>query len=186
MYWAQKKAMLALGMVLTCRGMPMLFQGQELLTFTAFEFPIPSTLDWSRASAQAGLRQETADMIALRVSKNAATDGLLYRGHATVLAASHSEGVGVIQRSPSVTAGAARARGNVLVVYHFQKTTIPAFRITGISNPGTYRVLFNGDRKQYSTLYDDTCVGTDLVVVDAHGTCSVCIPPMAMLVLAQE
>ena len=47
-YWAEKKAMLLLGLVLTCPGSPMLLQGQELLTYDSFDFPTPPKMDWSR------------------------------------------------------------------------------------------------------------------------------------------
>ena len=39
-YWAQKKSMLLLGMVLTCPGSPMLLQGQELLTCKCTSNPL--------------------------------------------------------------------------------------------------------------------------------------------------
>ena len=35
-YWAQKKAMLLLGLVMGCRGAPMLLQEQELLSYADF------------------------------------------------------------------------------------------------------------------------------------------------------
>ena len=65
-YWAEKKAMLLLGMVLTCPGSPMLLQGQELLTYDSFDFPTPPKVDWSLADSNAGMLRETKDMIALR------------------------------------------------------------------------------------------------------------------------
>jgi hypothetical protein len=58
--------MLGLGVVLTCVRFPMLFQGQEMLTYASFAFPSPPALDWSAAQAGPGLVQETADLVALR------------------------------------------------------------------------------------------------------------------------
>lgn len=181
MYWAQKKAMLAMGMVFTCRGMPMLLQGQEILTFAAFDFPVPPVFDWSRVTSYSGMVQETTDMAALRVSKNGATDGLLYGGYAKVLAVSQDAGVGVILRSSSAGNG-----GDVIVVFHYQKTTIPAFTVTGVPQAGTYSVLFNGDDQQYSSLYDNACNTQKTITVAADGTGSICVPPMAILVLALQ
>eukprot|EP00041_Stephanoeca_diplocostata_P012038 m.200286 g.200286 ORF g.200286 m.200286 type:complete len:643 (-) comp18783_c0_seq1:159-2087(-) len=181
MYWAQKKAMLAMGMVFTCRGMPMLLQGQEILTFAAFDFPVPPVFDWSRTTSFKGMVQQTTDMAALRVSKNGATDGLAYGAYAKVLAVSHDAGVGAVLRSSSAHNG-----GDIIVVYHYQKTTIQAFALSGVPQAGTYAVVFNGDDQQYSSLYDNACSTQKSIDIAADGTGSLCVPPMSMLVLAKQ
>ena len=74
-YWAQKKAMLLLGLVLTCPGSPMLLQGQELLSYDSFDFPTPPKLDWSLADTNAGMLRESRDMIALRSNREGRSYG---------------------------------------------------------------------------------------------------------------
>ena len=78
-YWAQKKSMLLLGMVLTCPGSPMLLQGQELLTYLLRRILVykPKDLnrDWSpRFSTlrdkNGWIRAKTAGNLNLGVSRN--------------------------------------------------------------------------------------------------------------------
>ena len=57
-YWAVKKSMLGMGVILTAPGIPMLLQGQEFLTYASFTFPVPPPLDWSLAQTNAGLVEE--------------------------------------------------------------------------------------------------------------------------------
>ena len=40
-WWAQKKAMFGIGVVLTAELFPMLFYGQEMLTYATFQVQIP-------------------------------------------------------------------------------------------------------------------------------------------------
>lgn len=54
---AQKKSMLGIAFVLTAPRYPMLFYGQEMLSYQTFNFPVPPALDWGLASANKGLVQ---------------------------------------------------------------------------------------------------------------------------------
>ena len=44
----------------------MIFYGQEMLTYATFNFPVPPNLDWGLAQANAGMVQETTDLLSLR------------------------------------------------------------------------------------------------------------------------
>jgi 1,4-alpha-glucan branching enzyme len=74
--WAKKRSTLAAGIVLTSPGIPMLFQGQELLTPGAFNFGAAQGVDWSRTQSEAGILRMYHDMIAVRLNIGRRTAGL--------------------------------------------------------------------------------------------------------------
>ena len=50
--------MLGVGLNMIAPGIPMLFQGEEFVTYAAFDFPVPPPIDWGLAAANAGIVQE--------------------------------------------------------------------------------------------------------------------------------
>lgn len=76
-YWAQKKAMLLIGLVMTCCGSPMLLMEQELLSYANFSFPTPPKFDWAAVDTSSGMLRETKDLIALRTNKRGYSHGLV-------------------------------------------------------------------------------------------------------------
>ena len=70
-YWAAKKAMMGLfvAAVTSKRGM-MLLQGQEMLTYDTFVFPVPPKLDWSLWESNKGIVAETTAIIGLHISRS--------------------------------------------------------------------------------------------------------------------
>jgi 1,4-alpha-glucan branching enzyme len=63
-WFAKKRATLGSARVLTAPGIPMLFQGQELLEDRWFEDTRP--IDWSKAHGHAGILRMHTDLVALR------------------------------------------------------------------------------------------------------------------------
>jgi hypothetical protein len=63
---AQKKAMLGLGVILSSPVFPMLFYGQEMLSYATFNFPSPPAIDWNLPTANSGLVQVPVLSIHLR------------------------------------------------------------------------------------------------------------------------
>ena len=63
-WWAKKRAVLGSALVLTSPGIPMLFQGQELLEDRWFDDTV--ALDWEKASTNQGILRLHRDLIALR------------------------------------------------------------------------------------------------------------------------
>ncbi len=72
-WWAKKRATLGSALVLTAPGMPMLFQGQELLEDRWFDDTV--ALDWSKASTHEGILRLHRDLIALRRDRDGRTRG---------------------------------------------------------------------------------------------------------------
>ena len=73
-WWATKRAVLGSALVLTSPGIPMLFQGQELLEDRFFDDTVP--LDWDKATSNNGILRLHRDLIALRRARDGATRGL--------------------------------------------------------------------------------------------------------------
>ena len=66
--FAKKRSTLAAAIMLTSPGIPMIFQGQEMLETRAFGFTTPTNMDFSRADDPnfKGIVQMYRDLIALR------------------------------------------------------------------------------------------------------------------------
>jgi 1,4-alpha-glucan branching enzyme len=73
-WFSKKRSTLAAALVLTSPGIPMIFQGQELLEDRWFQDKVP--IDWSRAAAEDGILGMYRDLIALRRNLAGVTRGL--------------------------------------------------------------------------------------------------------------
>src|SRR3989442_9420008 len=76
--FAKKRSTLAAAIMLTAPGIPMIFQGQEMLDTRAFGFNTPTNMDFSRADDPKfkGIVQMYRDLIALRRNVAGKTRGL--------------------------------------------------------------------------------------------------------------
>jgi len=73
-WFSKKRSTLGVALVLTAPGIPMLFQGQELLEDRWFQDKDP--IDWSRAEDEHGILGMYRDLIALRRNLSGVTRGL--------------------------------------------------------------------------------------------------------------
>ena len=73
-WWAKKRAVLGSALVLTSPGIPMLFQGQELLEDRWFDDAV--ALDWEKLATNRGILGLHRDLIALRRARDDTTRGL--------------------------------------------------------------------------------------------------------------
>jgi 1,4-alpha-glucan branching enzyme len=74
--FAKKRSTLAAAVVLTSPGIPMLFQGQEMLETRTFDFYKVTPIDWSRPNQFSGIVAMYKDLIALRRNTAGKTGGL--------------------------------------------------------------------------------------------------------------
>jgi 1,4-alpha-glucan branching enzyme len=127
-YWAAKKAMMGLAAVVVGNGVPMIFQGQELLTYAAFLFPFPPKIDWTLAAVNSGIVREVADLLHLPLRDN---------------------GTVVLQVADSSVAKVVSILNNgVLCVLNFD-VALPAFALHKVPRDGTWRRVFDGDSPAY-------------------------------------
>src|SRR4051794_11998354 len=142
-WWARKRSTLGSAIVLTSPGIPMLFQGQELLEDRWFDDTV--ALDWSKAHSNDGILRLHHDLIALRRTRDddAATRGL--RG----------EHVDVLRADPDakILAFHRWARGgrhdDTVVLANFADRHVNDLRL-GLPAPGRWRVRLNSDSATYA------------------------------------
>ena len=73
-WFSKKRSTLGAAIVLTSPGIPMIFEGQELLEDRWFQDKVP--IDWSRTEGENGILSMYRDLIALRRNRSGVTRGL--------------------------------------------------------------------------------------------------------------
>ena len=155
-WWSKKRATLGSALVLTAPGIPMLFQGQELLEDRWFDDSAP--IDWSKAHRHAGIRRLHRDLIRLRRNADGTTHGL--RGHnLSMLRVDDRAKVLAYHRWEEGGPG-----DDVVVIANFTDRPLEGYRL-GLPRPGRWRVRLNSDSADYDASFTD-CPSRDL---DAHG-----------------
>ncbi|PYQ49139.1 MAG: 1,4-alpha-glucan branching protein [Acidobacteria bacterium] len=179
---ARKKSMLAAGVVFTAPGIPMLFQGYELLDWRPWSDVVP--MDWSRAGRFAGHRRFHRDLIRARTNADGRTRGLC-GSSVSVIGANPDTKVLAYHRWDQ-GAGA----DDVVVIANFSGTTFPSYQV-GLPYPGTWYVRINSDASVYSDAGDFAathcfdCVA-DLVAWDARPwSAAFGLGPYALVVLSR-
>ncbi|MBN2114197.1 MAG: alpha amylase C-terminal domain-containing protein [Acidimicrobiia bacterium] len=143
--WAAKKrSTLGAALVLTAPGVPMLFQGQEMLEDRWFHDRDP--VDWSRRERFSGIVALYRDLISLRRNLRGTTAGLQGRG----VAVHH------VDTEVKVLAFHRWDRGgpgdDVLVVANFADRAHAAYTI-GFPREGRWRVRLNSDWAGYDASF---------------------------------
>jgi 1,4-alpha-glucan branching enzyme len=138
--FAKKKSTLGALTLLTAPGIPMLFQGQEFLTYKCFSDESP--LEWDRIKQFSGIVDMYRDLIHLRKSLDESTRGL--NGQEALLFHQNDEGL-VLAYS--------RFHGDdeqnpVVVILNFSHETKQGYRI-GIPYNGNWKVVFNSGWNGY-------------------------------------
>jgi 1,4-alpha-glucan branching enzyme len=142
---AQKRSTLAAAVVFTSPGIPMIFQGQELLEDKWFDDA--RELDWQKLTTHAGIHLLYRDLIGLRRNRAGTTRGLL------------GEGVNVfhVNQGAEVLAfhrwDAGGPNDDVVVVLNFSNTAYDRYTI-GLPREGAWEVRFNSDWRGYSADFD--------------------------------
>ena len=140
-WWAKKRSILGSALVMTSPGIPMLFQGQELLEDRWFDDSV--ALDWEKASTNRGILRLHRDLIALRRDRDGATRGLL-GPNVTILRADQEAKVLAMHRW--LEGG---PHDDTVVVMNFADRTLDDLRI-GLPAPGRWNVRFNSDASTYA------------------------------------
>ena len=128
--------------------------GQELLTYETFNFPVPPALQWARASTYSGVVAEVHDLIALRLNRAGTTPGLL-GAHSRVLATSDDAPDKVALALPQVIVLQRwqNESASTIVVYNWYEKEYAAYGLKNLPADGTWYVRFNGDSTKYSSQF---------------------------------
>jgi 1,4-alpha-glucan branching enzyme len=180
--WASKKrATLGSAIVLTSPGIPMLFQGQELVEGSWFNDE--DGLDWSLRHRHAGLLRLHKDLISLRRNTTDVSRGL--RGpHITL---HHVNTVaGVLGWHRWLEGG---PRDDVIVLASFSATPYPEYHI-GVPRSGRWRVRFNSDWDGYDPEFETVdSLDADSEAVTQDGMpqrIEIGLGPYSVVILSQD
>ena len=190
-YVAAKKALLGMAMVLTVPGTPMLLQGQEIFSRAAFDFPVPPPFKWNLVEERASLVSAVARLATLRTNCSGLSGALCGYGARTVFDGQRKIAT-VMRNYNDGEVGARndqRRRRRALILLNFRDEAIQSMPIearSGIFTPqqddGIWDVVFNGDARMYSSMFQGTCAHQMDIKVTG-GAASVCVPRLAALVL---
>jgi 1,4-alpha-glucan branching enzyme len=150
--FAKKRSTLAAAIMLTSPGIPMIFQGQEMLETRAFGFNTPANMDFSRADDPKfkGIVQIYRDLIALRRNLAGKTRGLTGQ-NLNVFHLDDGNKTLAYHRWENGGAG-----DDVVIVANFSNVAMPNLNI-GFPREGQWHVLFNSG----ASVYDPAFVNGD-------------------------
>jgi len=180
-WWAKKRASLGSALVLTSPGIPMLFQGQELLEDRWFDDTV--ALDWSKAGIHEGILRLHRDLIALRRNAQGLSRGL--RGqHVWIIRGTRGKRLLVMHRWAEGGPG-----DDVVVVANFGHEALADVRV-GMPRSGRWRVRFNSDSSVYAPDFE----GHEAFDTDADGkpadglgqSALVSVGPYSAVILSQD
>jgi 1,4-alpha-glucan branching enzyme len=180
--WASKKrATLGSALVLTAPGIPMLFQGQELVEGSWFSDE--GGVDWGLRHRHAGLLQLHRDLISLRRNVVDVSRGL--RGPS--IAVHHvNEEQRVLAYHRWQNGG---PRDDVIVLANFSATPLPEYRV-GVPRAGRWRVRFNSDWDGYDPEFETVeSVDANATKEPRDGlkyTIQVGLGPYSVVILSQD
>ncbi len=146
-YFAQKLSCLGAGLLFTCPGIPMIFQGQEFLQGGSFSDKF--NLEWDHAGKFAGIVKMYRDLIFLRQNREGVSGGLSGQG-IIVHHANDEQNLIAFQRFADHGPG-----DDVIVVCNFSADERDGYRI-GMPSGGDWKLRFSSDAKIYSALFGDT------------------------------
>ncbi len=155
--WAAKKrSILGAVLVMTAPGIPMIFQGQEMLADRYFDDAVP--VDWSGLERHQGIVRLHAHLIALRRNSEHVSRGL--RGpNVRVLRADEERRVMVAHRW-----AAGGVHDDVVVAVNLSAQSLDDYQV-GLPAPGQWAVRLNTD----ATVYDEGFGGHEAHDVTADG-----------------
>lgn len=149
-FFAQKRSTLGIALVMTAPGIPMLFQGQELLQdgwFTDTE-----ELDWENKEDLGGIYDLTRDLIHLRLNRDGNLRGLTGQS-VDVFHVNDKDKVVAFRRSYHGGPG-----DDVIVIANFANQHYSGYEV-GFPNEGQWKRRFSSDRKAYSEEFSQAASG---------------------------
>lgn len=145
-WYSKKRSSLGVAIVLTSPGIPMLFQGQELLEDKWFSDTDP--IDWSRLEKFKGFFNLHKDLISLRLNKSGVTNGLTGQ-NIQIIRKDNEQKVVAFQRWKN-----GGARDTTVVVLNFSDNEKAVYRI-GFPGKGMWKMRFNSDWSGYNEEFGD-------------------------------
>jgi len=174
-YWARKRSTLGAAVTLTAPGVPMIFQGEEMLENQAFDSSRP--VDWSKTNTYSYIVRLYRDLISARRNLQGYTPGL-EGNQCGMLAVDNVNKLVAFHRWKS-----AAPNQDAVVVAHFANSTLNNY-VLNFPSAGNWYVQFNSDSTNYGPDYGN--IGSS--VVNASGSpaaAAITIGPYSVLILSQ-
>jgi len=179
-YYSKKRSTLGAGLVMTAPGIPMFFQGQEILEDGWFQDTDP--VDWSKEITFAGIEALYRDLIRLRRDWFGTTRGLKGQG----LNVHHvNDGAKLVAFHRWMNGGPG---DDVIVVANFANTTRNSYTL-GLPRAGTWQVRFNSDWSGYDAGFGNHASNAVQATAGAYDGMpyrgNISIAPYTLLILSQ-
>jgi 1,4-alpha-glucan branching enzyme len=171
---ARRRSTLGAAVVMTSPGIPMIFQGQEMLEDGWFDDKRP--LDWSKAGTYAGVRALYKDLIALRRNLGGRTRGLQGE-HVKAYHVDEKKKVLAVHRWADGGPG-----DDVVVVLHFGPEPLAGYEVP-FPAAGLWRCRFSSDAKRYGA--DLTNLPTPDIRTGGRRSGAVNLAPYAAVIFSQ-
>jgi 1,4-alpha-glucan branching enzyme len=174
-YWARKRSTLGAAVTLTAPGVPMIFQGQEMLENQAFDSSLP--VDWTKTNTYSYIVQFYRDLISARRDLKGYTPGL-EGDQCSVFQTDNTSKLVAFRRWKSAAPNQA-----AVVIAHFANTTLSNYALT-FPAPGTWYVHLNSDSTIYGPDYGN--IGSTVVTASGNpAVANITIGPYSALILSQ-
>jgi len=142
-FWARKWSALGACLVMTAPGIPMIFQGQELLATGHFDDGVE--MDWEKGHRHPGMVRFYRDLIHLRGNRNEKCEGLRDSSLEILHANDESKVVAFLRGT---------GEGQALVVMNFSCMEFDEYSI-GVPESGDWELVFHADAHFYSEDFGD-------------------------------
>jgi 1,4-alpha-glucan branching enzyme len=174
-YRARKLSTLGATVAFTAPGVPMFFQGQEMLENQSFDSSRP--VDWSKTNTYSNIVQLYRDLISARRDLKGYTPGL-EGDQCAMLQVDNVSKLIAFHRWKS-----AAPSQDAVVIANFGNTNYPIYNLN-FPSAGTWYVHFNSDSTNYGSDYGNN--GSSAVTASGNpATASVSIGPYSALILSQ-
>ena len=174
-YWARKRSTLGAVVTFTAPGMPMLFQGQEMLENQ--QFSSTRQVDWSKTITNGNIVQLYRDLIGARRDLKGYTGGL-EGDQCSMLQVDNTSKLVAFHRWKSSAPGQ-----DAVVIANFGNTNYPNYTLN-FPSAGTWYVHFNSDSTNYGSDYGNN--GSYAVTAGGNPVqATVAIGPYTALILSQ-
>jgi 1,4-alpha-glucan branching enzyme len=174
-YRARKLSTLGAAVTLTAPGVPMIFQGQEMLENQSFDSSLP--VDWTKTNTYSYIVRLYRDLISARCNLNGYTPGL-EGDQCSVFQVDNINKLVAFQRWQSTA-----PNQDAVVVAHFANATLNNYALN-FPSAGNWYVQFNSDSTNYGPDYGN--IGSSVVTASGSpASATITIGPYSALILSQ-
>ncbi len=184
-YYARKRSMLGSAITLTTAGIPMLLQGEEMLTTN--QFGANEAIEWSLTNTWNGVVSYYRDLIRLRRNLDGRSSGLMGEASSIIWTDNRTNSPMIAYRRWST----GNTGDDVVVICNFSSVPWSAYNIgpsgggqIGFPKNGAWYVQLNSDWTKYCSDYGN--YGDSGSITVSGGTGTVSIAPYSVLILSQN